>query len=211
MIDLETIKEKYQEMLTDDLIRLSKKPKDLRADVIPILKTELIRRGKRDDAATLEILLSQTSELDYQNMSLIELREMVKERVNAGEAMDSIKIDLRLNGIDVFELLKEEVKLEEEVYSSITQMKQDGASNAEIDTHLKNTYDIEKSDAGKLKSELKIKGKRNQNWDFILITVSCLILFLMFLSDEYRGLKLTILLLISGVTTYILGGKQAKD
>ena len=115
MLDLEVIKEKYQEMPIDDLIKLSKKPKDLREEVIPILQAELIRRGKKGDADTLANFKEEDSNLLYQNMSLNQLREMVEERLNAGEEMDSIKIDLRLNGIDVFEVLKEEVKLQEEV------------------------------------------------------------------------------------------------
>ena len=85
MLDLEIIKQKYQEMLTDDLVRLSKKPKDLREDVIPILKTELIKRGKKDAADTLINYKDDNSELQYQNMTLSQLRQMVQERVDEGE------------------------------------------------------------------------------------------------------------------------------
>ena len=111
-------------------------PKDLREEVIPILQAELIRRGKKGDADTLANFKEEDSNLLYQNMSLNQLREMVEERLNAGEEMDSIKIDLRLNGIDVFEVLKEEVKLQEEVFDSITKLKETGASSDDIDNHL---------------------------------------------------------------------------
>ncbi|MES2513021.1 MAG: hypothetical protein V4580_02710 [Bacteroidota bacterium] len=211
MLDLELIKQKYQDMLTDDLVRLSKKPKDLREEVIPILQTELNRRGKRDDAAALTRLLNETPELKYQGLSLIELREVVKERLEAGEAMDSIKIDFRLNGIDVFELLKDEVNFEEEVYSSITQMKQDGASAKEIDEHLEKNYQIEKADTGKIKADLIIKGKRNQTIGFILIVISCILILLIVFDNSIKGVKGSVILLISGISMYALGVKQAKE
>ncbi|MES2763889.1 MAG: hypothetical protein V4677_16860 [Bacteroidota bacterium] len=211
MLDLQLIKEKYQAMLTDDLIRLSKKPKDLREEVIPVLKAELIRRGKRDDAAVVDQILEETQKLKYQGLSLVELREIVRERLDAGEEMESIKIDFRLNGIDVFELLKEEVKFEEEVFGSITQMKQEGASVTDIDDHLEKTYQIDKADTSKLRSELIVKGKRNQTWGFVLIMISCVFLLIMCLNDSTHGLKAYGLMLISGISMYALGVKQAKD
>jgi hypothetical protein len=211
MLDLELIKQKYQDMLTDDLVRLSKKPKDLREEVIPILQAELKRRGKRDDADALTLLLNETPELKYQDLSLIELREIVKERMEAGEEMESIKIDFRLNGIDVFELLKDEVHFEEEVYNSITQMKQDGASTEAIDHHLAENYQIEKSDTDKIKADLIVMGKRNQNWGFILIIISSLLILLIVFNDSIKGLKVSVLMLISGISIYTLGVKQAKE
>jgi hypothetical protein len=212
MLNLEVIKEKYQEMLTDDLVRLSKKPKDLREDVIPILKLELIRRGKRDAADALTNFKDDDSELKYKNMSLSELRQMVEERVNSGEAMDSIKIDLRLNGIDVFEVLKEEIQFQEEVFDSITKLKEIGVSQDTIDKHLKESYNIEKSEASKIKTDLKIKGKRNQTWGFVFIIVSCLSFLLIMLTDNYyKILKFSITLLITGISMYAIGVKQAKD
>ncbi len=212
MLNLESIKEKYHEMLTDDLVRLSKKPKDLREDVIPILTAELIKRGKRDDATTLANFKENDSELLYQNMSLNELRQMTQERINAGEAMDSIKIDLRLNGIDVFEVLKEEITLQEEVYDSITKLKETGASQDDIDKHLEESYNIEKLDANKIKTDLKIKGKRNQTWGFVLIVISCFFLLLMMMGDHYfKILKTSVFLLITGISMYAIGVKQAKE
>ena len=212
MLDLEIIKEKYHEMSTDDLVRLSKKSKDLREDVIPILKAELIKRGKRDNAADLENFKEDHSELQYQNMSLNELRQMTQERINAGEAMDSIKIDLRLNGVDIFEVLKEEITLQDEVYDSITKLKGTGASQDDVDKHLEESYNIEKSDASKIKTDLKIKGKRNQKWGFILIIFSCLLLLLIMLGDNYfKVLKTAIFFLITGISMYAIGLKQAKE
>ena len=212
MLDLEIIKEKYQDMSTDDLVRLSKKSKDLREDVIPILKAELIKRGKRDNAADLENFKEDHSELQYQNMSLNELRQMTQERINAGEAMDSIKIDLRLNGVDIFEVLKEEITLQDEVYDSITKLKGTGASQDDVDKHLEESYNIEKSDASKIKTDLKIKGKRNQKWGFILIIFSCLLLLLIMLGDNYfKVLKTAIFFLITGISMYAIGLKQAKE
>lgn len=212
MLNLEVIKEKYQEMLTDDLVRLSKKPKDLREDVIPILKLELIRRGKRDAADALTNFKDDDSELKYKNMSLSELRQMVEERVNSGEAMDSIKIDLRLNGIDVFEVLKDEIQFQEEVFDSITKLKEIGVSQDIIDKHLEESYNIEKSEASKIKTDLKIKGKRNQTWGFVFIIVSCLSFLLIMLTDNYyKILKFSITLLITGISMYAIGVKQAKD
>ena len=199
-------------MPIDDLIKLSKKPKDLREEVIPILQAELTRRGKKGDADTLANFKEEDSNLLYQNMSLNQLREMVEERLNAGEEMDSIKIDLRLNGIDVFEVLKEEVKLQEEVFDSITKLKETGASSDDIDKHLEKSYNIEKSDANKIKTDLKIKGKRNQTWGFTLIIISCILILLMILGENYfKILKTTIFLFISGISMYAIGVKQAKD
>lgn len=211
MLNLEVIKEKYQKLDTKELIKLSKKPNDLREDVIPILKAELIKRGKRDDAEALTNFKDNGSGLKYQGWSLSELRDMVQERVNAGEAMDSIKIDLRLNGIDVFEVLKEEIQLQEEVYNSITQLKENGVSQDVIDKHLEESYNIEKSDASKIKTDLKLKGKRNQTWGFIFIVISCLLIAIIIASDNYKNIKLPVIMLISGVSWYSIGVKQAKD
>lgn len=199
-------------MSTPDLIKLSKNPKDLREDVLPILKAELLKRGKKDDALALFDFHENGSELNYQDLSLKEIRQMVQDRVNSGESMESIKIDLKENGIDVFEILKEDHQFQEKVFHSITQMKQDGATSIEIDEHLEKAYNLEKADAVKLKSDLKIKGKRNKNIGFALILVSFIIgSYIIIKDDRYKGLLKCVALMVTGFSLYIIGTKQEKD
>lgn len=212
MLDLEIIKEKYQEMDTDDLIRLSKKHNDLREDAIPILISELKKRGKKQDAENLLNNEVNQTELNYQNWSMNEIQQMVEERIKSGEKIDSIKIDLKENGIDIFQVLKDEIQIKDEIYDKITLMKENGISHSEIDEHLNKTYSIEKTEASKIKSDLKIKGKRNESIGFILIAISSIfILILISGGNDYIGIKRCLFIFIAGFTLFIRGKKQSKE
>lgn len=209
MLDLENIKERYREMSDHELLKLARSPKDLREDVVPILKAELLKRGKKDEAASIDAL---PEESEYANLSLAELREIVQERLAAGEHLDSIKIDLRLQGIDVFEILKEENKYVDGIHNTITQLKEDGKTAQEIDTHLEKSYNIETGTAVKLRSDVKLKGKRNKNIGFVLILISVLLGLLVVLADtHHKLLKTSIICFISGCSLFALGTKQEKE
>ncbi len=109
---MEQVAKNYESMSDLKLLELVKNPKELRLEVLPLLQKELINRGKSDEALSISNYLIQTKiEPNFGTYSKQELTEIISERIDRGESIESIKIDLKDNGIDMFELLSVDDKL----------------------------------------------------------------------------------------------------
>jgi hypothetical protein len=173
-MELQTIAEKYSQLSTEKLIRLTKEAGGLQLEAIPLLQKELLKRGKQDEALALSSFLVE-SRANARKPTPEEVHQLIQQRLAAGEYLESIQIDLKENGIDIFELADTEVKLKNSAFNYITTLKEEGHDQAEINTKIKDAFAIDDSQSALLQSELKREGNRNLVSGYVLVGV-CLLL-----------------------------------
>jgi len=211
MNDLRNIEEKYKGMTIEELIRLTIKPQDLRLDVIPILQMELFNRGLKKEAMSLTDFLVKSKEKPrFSELSVVELKQLIEDRLESGESIESIKIDLKDDGINIFDIINDDNTLKEKAFDYITHLKQQGLEENEIDEKLKETFSMEKGDSGMLKIQLKKNGNQNLIYGY---TISIIALLLIIISLSVGG-SVTIggiIILSLGIWRIFKGYEQLKE
>ncbi len=211
MDNLKSIQENYKKMDIDKLIQLSMQPHDLRLEVVPILQEELLSRGLKEEAMALtEFLIGTKEETRFQDMSTAELKQLITDRLESGEPIESIKLDLKDDGINIFDVINDDTKLKDEAFDYIVDLKQKGIEDSEIDKKLKENLSIDKEDSEMLKIQLKQNGKQNLTLGY---AISIIALLLMTMSLSLGG-NVTIgggLLLAIGIWRIFRGYEQTKD
>lgn len=138
MIDLKDIQENYKRMPLEKLIMLANNPKELELEAIGILQQELLNRNQTKEALSFtEFLINRKKENSIGNMSMPELKQLIKDRLESGEPIENIKIDLKEEGIDIFDIVNSDNKLKEKAFDYILHLKENGNNDNEIDKKLK--------------------------------------------------------------------------
>lgn len=105
MNNLKLVAEQYQRLSIDELIHIASDPAALDPDAIPLLQKELITRNHPEEALALtQFLLNSSLRLSF--LSIEELQKLVFERLESGESIESIKLDLKENGINIFDIME---------------------------------------------------------------------------------------------------------
>ena len=104
MTDFSTTENIYKNLSTEKLLSLAKELNSLKPEVIPFLKKELLARGKEYEVKAIEI--SMQNRVDFDNLTLNEIQELVAERLSKGESIENIKHELKDNGIDTLKLFE---------------------------------------------------------------------------------------------------------
>lgn len=181
MKSIEEIEENYQKMYVGELIELTKNPKYLRLDAIPVLQKELIKRGQHEEALHLtDFLIGSDSKARYRKMSDEELTQMIKDRIESGDSLEKIKLDLKEVGINMFDIMNKDHDLNEQRLDYITYLKQEGLSENQIDEKLKDTLLMDTKDSEMLKVELKKKGKQNIIMGYTFTIVAAFLILVSF-------------------------------
>jgi hypothetical protein len=193
---------------TEELLSIAQKPDEIAPEIISILQNELINRDEfevaynlRSQAPTVEKPLSELTET--------EIAEVVRERVNLGESIESIQMDFKSQGVDIFNFMNQEAESLEEKYKYIVSLRKEGLDEEEITQRVQDEFDIDENENEVLKIELKQKGTRNIKIGYTLIFVS-IILALLFTILMPLPLLWPILLFVSGLGLISKGYQQVK-
>jgi len=106
-MDLNQLKTTYSKLYTAELIKLTKDLDELRPEAIDLLKLELEKRSSEIGLQNIQDYFYQKEE-DQHFRENINIEAHVRERVQAGEELESIKYDLRNRGIDLSNEVKED-------------------------------------------------------------------------------------------------------
>jgi hypothetical protein len=198
----------YKQLSTEELLSIAQKPDEIAPEIISILQNELINRDEfevvynlRSQAPTVEKPLSELTET--------EIAEVVRERVNLGESIESIQMDFKSQGVDIFNFMNQEAESLEEKYKYIVSLRKEGLDEEEITQRVQDEFDIDENENEVLKIELKQKGTRNIKIGYTLIFVS-IILALLFTILIPLPLLWPILLFVSGLGLISKGYQQVK-
>lgn len=210
MNDLRSIEENYRRMTIEKLIDLAMKPQELRIEVIPILQQELLNRGLNKEAISLTDFLVRSKEKPrYSESSVVELKKQIEDRLESGESIESIKANLKDDGINIFDIINDENEVNEKAFDYISYLKQKGVGEKEIDEKLKKTFSMEKEDSEMLKIQLKKKGNQN-----LIIGYSISIIALLLIITSFVGNRVTIgviFVLAIGIWRIVKGYEQLKE
>lgn len=172
MIDTKDLAKAYHKMPIEKLVALTAEMDKLQPEALPILYAILNERGKAKEALLVQEYLSkEPATKAVLEMSTEELQEIVTERLEQGEPMESIILHLKDQGIQVFDIFNEEQKSEDGVLEYITSLKDQGLNKDQINNDLQEKLGIEKENSEVWESKLKSRGKMNR-----LIGILCLIL-----------------------------------
>ncbi|BDD08266.1 hypothetical protein FUAX_06980 [Fulvitalea axinellae] len=163
MKDLKGVRDRYQRMSLEDLVDMSTKPEGLKVEVIPLLQEELNRRGQLAEVDRLSNFLAKRNEnTGISDLSKKELQLMISERLQSGESIESIKIDLKDSGINIYETVDEdEKKIKDKAFSYITDLRQQGLKEDVINKKLEEELSLNEEDSENMKAQLKERGKQN--------------------------------------------------
>lgn len=211
MNDLRNIEENYKRMADEELKHLTRTPQDLRLEVIPILQQELLNRGQNKEAMSLTDFLVKTKEKPrFSDLTVVELKQLINDRLESGESIESIKLDLKDDGVNIFDVINDDNKLKEKAFDYIAHLKQQGLEEKEIDEKLKETFSIEKEDSEMLKIQLKKSGQQNLVFGYSL-TIIALLLIIISLSLGGSVTIGGIIVLTLGIWRIFKGYEQIKE
>ncbi|KAF5071301.1 hypothetical protein DSECCO2_213650 [anaerobic digester metagenome] len=215
MSNLNDIEAYYQGVSKEKLLQIAQRPQDLRLDAIPLLQKELLGRGMNAEALLITDFLvgvkkDEPERLNYAEMSLYEMQEHVKERIQEGESIESIKLDLRENGVDIFAILNENDNLKESAFEYMTYLKKEGFEEEEIAEKLEENLAIDKRDSEMLKVQIKNSGKQNLTIGYTLAILGSV--FILLTLSSTGGFPISaVILIVLGVWRIYVGYERLKE
>ena len=177
MENLDLIIEKYKHLTTEELIDLAKKPGELEREIIPHLQSELLNRDKKEAALSLSNYLINLPvvPVSLKGLTKAELFELIKLRIDSGENIEGIKLDLQDNGYNMLDILNADEELKNQSLNYLTSLKSEGLSEEEIDKKMKATFSVTENESEILKKQLKLKGKQNITIGYSILFVTILV------------------------------------
>ena len=215
MSNLNDIEAYYQGVSNEKLLQIAQRPQDLRLDAIPLLQKELLGRGMNAEALLITDFLvgvkkDEPERPNYAEMSLYEMQEHVKERIQEGESIESIKLDLRENGVDIFAILNENDNLKESAFEYMTYLKKEGFEEEEIAEKLEENLSIDKRDREMLKVQIKNSGKQNLTIGYTLAILGSV--FILLTLSSTGGFPISaVILIVLGVWRIYVGYERLKE
>lgn len=215
MSNLNDIEAYYQGVSNEKLLQIAQRPQDLRLDAIPLLQKELLGRGMNAEALLITDFLvgvkrDEPERPNYAEMSLYEMQEHVKERIQEGESIESIKLDLRENGVDIFAILNENDNLKESAFEYMTYLKKEGFEEEEIAEKLEENLAIDKRDSEMLKVQIKNSGKQNLTIGYTLAILGSV--FILLTLSSTGGFPISaVILIVLGVWRIYVGYERLRE
>jgi hypothetical protein len=206
-MNIEEIANNYKKLPTYKLSELAKDPDGLSTEVIPVLQRELLSRGEQDDALKLTEYLI---EIQKQPLKHEDFQQEIKDRLAAGETLESIALKFKENGVDVYDEIAKEGQLQENTFDYILSLREKGISEEEIHQKLQHDLSLSESEVEIVKQKLRRKGKINivVGWSATVITVIITILSLAVGGGPGVG---AIILLGIGIWRIVEGNRILKD
>jgi hypothetical protein len=164
----EELKYKYSTIPTGDLIKLLPDIADMTIDDLVPLKEELEKSGMYDEAETVSEHLNFLND-QHESGSSEAFDKQLDKRLERGESLDNIKYEIKKKGIDIIEYASEEQVKKDTLFNYMSQLKEEGLTDREINERLIEEHHIENSEGNSLMNELHAKGVRNVRTGIILI------------------------------------------
>ena len=176
-MDFKTPEEIYSEMSDEDIILIAYQPEGLELEHIPIIQKELIKRRKQDEALMLsEYLIAANQKVNISQLSNEELKQYINQRLEQGEPLEAIRLDLKENDINIFDIISAENQQRDDAFDYITELKQKGYEEYEIDGKIREKYDLKQNDIEDLRLERNRSGKLNLIFGILIVIVAVILI-----------------------------------
>lgn len=207
MNDLKTFELRYKELSDSKLLQLWNERNTLKPELVPVLKNVLLERklniieSEKEDKDVIQI--------DYSDLSYKELQEYVTERLQTGESIESIKIDLADHGINVMDIFNRESEKNENVYNLLAESRINNADDVYVNRKLKEEYGIEENEIPEYKQQMRSRAKSYITIGGILVFISVILLGIIVATDS-QGMWGILALLGGGILLLSKGLSQKK-
>ena len=91
-------------------------------------------------------------------LSADEIRAIINRRLDSGEKLESIKVDLQSRGVDLLKVIAEEGEKTEAIDERLVELQSQGKTEEEIAQQLKKEFGISKEEAAQLPEQVKSRG-----------------------------------------------------
>jgi hypothetical protein len=211
MKNLDLVVQHYKRISTEELVLIASSPSSLEIEIIPYLQSELLTRGQKEEALLLSQYLIQSTEIKktYQDYTKEELNKIIADRIDSGEPLESIKIDLKENGIDIFKTLETEQIIENKKMEYLSSLRNENFEEKEIEEKMKSTFGVSETETNQLKIQLRKKGRQNIIFGTSLVVIMSLLTLGAFAAGGSVGIA-GILLIGVGVWKISEGKRQKK-
>ena len=120
------------------------------------LRDVLTERNMTEQLGTLDAADAKKKSLAH--LSSDEVRALVNKRLDNGENIESIKIDLRDKGVNIIHLSTKEHEKEELIDERFIALQKEGKSKAEIDEHLRKEFNLSEKQSREIPEKLRSNG-----------------------------------------------------
>ena len=203
-MDINLIKQNYSERSLEGLKILLDEIDTLREDVIPVLRDEFIKRNDAESVEKIEHFLASSNQTQF--FSNEDAKEYIRTELANGQSMDILKLELKERGINIFEIINEDENLETDAIQYMTNLKEQGVKNRDLQEHLDKEFEVVEGKEDELLKSLKRNGTINILFGILLLIIGCIL----FMGHLYLGrLPITSLLMIGlGIWRLSRGIKQ---
>lgn len=118
---------------------------------------DVLRERKMDELlASLEVKEKEQNSLAH--LSADEVRVLINSRLGQGENIESIKIDLRERGVNIYKMSMEESRSEENIDRRFMELQSEGKTKEQIDRKLKEEFKLSEEQANKIPERMRSNG-----------------------------------------------------
>jgi hypothetical protein len=101
---------------------------------------------------------SQPKSASLAHLNADEIRAIINRRLDSGEKLESIKVDLQSRGVDLLKIIAQEGEKTEAIDERVIELQSQGKTEEEIAGQLKKEFGISKEEAAKLPEQVKSRG-----------------------------------------------------
>lgn len=165
---------------------------------------DVLRERKMDELlATLEVKEEKKNNLSH--LSADEVRVLINSRLEHGENIESIKVDLRDRGVNIYKMSLEESRSEENIDRRFMELQSEGKTKEQIDQKLKEEFKLSGTQTDKIPERMRSNGSGLIGAGLLLLIIGLPFLAVTFQTPGRHNIGYIVVGVGTGIGFLILG------
>jgi hypothetical protein len=152
---------------------------------------------------------SQPKSASLAHLNADEIRAIINRRLDSGEKLESIKVDLQSRGVDLLKVIAEEGEKTEAIDERLIELQSQGKTEEEIAQQLKKEFGISKEDAAQLPEQVKSRGAGLIAAGVLILIIAIPYAAVMLQNAEHMN-RYFLALIPAGIVLVIAGWRRKK-
>jgi hypothetical protein len=152
---------------------------------------------------------SQPKSASLAHLNADEIRAIINRRLDSGEKLESIKVDLQSRGVDLLTVIAEEGEKTEAIDERLIELQSQGKTEEEIAQQLKKEFGISKEDAAQLPEQVKSRGAGLIAAGVLILIIAIPYAAVMLQNAEHMN-RYFLALIPAGIVLVIAGWRRKK-
>lgn len=217
----EELKENYAKLPIDELTQMVSEITSLPSYVVPILRSELIKREALDELQRMESNLVAKERMRVQQqqeakkeeqesiLNSLQVDKIVRTKMADGATLQDIITHLNEQGFALQDIIAHPVKAQELVLECIVGLRNQGLTESEITKTLCASLNLSLALVEEYNQQLVSKINRNRKQGTLLLITGAVCSLISITIEAYIGLS-SIALIIGGIVRHLEANKQSK-